>query len=50
MLVRIGIAANRQGVSASTLRRWEKVVKSLDEFEDFQILLENIDAIVYHFT
>ncbi len=29
MLVRIGIAANRQGVSASTLRRWEKEEKML---------------------
>ncbi len=31
MLVRIGIAAKLQGVSASTLRRWEKEEKFLPE-------------------
>ena len=31
MLVRIGIAAKLQGVSASTLRRWEKEGKFLPE-------------------
>ncbi|GAH82471.1 unnamed protein product, partial [marine sediment metagenome] len=31
MLVRIGIAAKLQGVSASTLRRWEKEEKLLPE-------------------
>jgi len=31
MLVRIGIAAKLQGVSTSTLRRWEKEEKFLPE-------------------
>ena len=31
MLVRIGIAAKLQGVSTSTLRRWEKEEKVLPE-------------------